>query len=208
MGMSMIYRDLTNRVSLSSDQVGKLNEMLADHVMESIDRITEVIRDGKTGAESDAVFTAQENALRDKVREMLGDDGLAQYDEYTKNLASNISAEQFKGKLSGDKEAKDQKTKQLYEILQAEAQQLLAENGLSPDYQLVPTLNFRNFASDAIAERNLKLLDDIYGRAAAKAGSFLSEQELASFTEFRNSAISMNRMALKVNRQMMSPGPK
>ena len=85
---------------------------------------------------------------------------------------------------------------------------LLAENGLSPDYQLVPTLNFRNFASDTIAERNLKMLNDIYARAATRAGSFLSAQELASFTEFGTGAINMNRMALKVNRQMMSPGPK
>jgi hypothetical protein len=207
-GMSMIYKDLTNRVSMSSDQVGKFNDLLADHVMDSITRITEVIRDGKSPEQMDGVFTAQDAALRDKVREMLGEDGLAQYDDYTRNLASRITADQFKGKLEGEKDAKEQKTRQLYELLQAEALQLLTEYGLGPDYQLVPTLNFRNFASDAYAEKNLKMLDDIYARASAKAGSFLSEQELAKFTEFRNAAISMNRLSLKVNRQMMSPGPK
>jgi len=207
-GMSKLYQDLTNRVSLSPEQIGTLNEMLADHVMTNIDHITEVLRDRKSDAEMDAVFTASDAAMREKVRELMGDQGLAQYDDYTKNLAAAVTAEQFKSKLSGEPAERDQKAKQFYALLQAESQALLAEAGLSPDYQLVPTLNFRNFASDATADRNLKLLDDAYARAAAKAGGFLSEAELASFTEFRNSAISMNRMALKVNRQMMSPGPR
>jgi len=207
-GMSMIYQGLTNRISLSSDQVGKLNDLLADNVMENIDHITEVLAEGKSPEQMEAVFAAQEAAVREKVRALLGDEGLTQYEDYTKNLASSITAEQFKSKLTGDTAAKDQKSKQLYELLQAESQQLLAENGLSADYQLVPTLNFRNFASDSAADKNLKMLEDVYTRAAARAGSFLSEDDLTKFTEFRTAAINMNRLALKMNRQMMSPGPK
>jgi hypothetical protein len=90
----------------------------------------------------------------------------------------------------------------------AETQRELASAGLPPDYQTVPTLNFRNIASEQEGERNLKLLDSIYGRVAAQAGSFLSEQEIASFGEFREKAISGNRMALTLNRKLMAPAPK
>jgi hypothetical protein len=207
-GLGMIYQGFTNRVSMSPDEFGKLNDLLADNVMDNIERITEVLRSGKGPEEMEAVFTAQEAALREKVRTLLGDEGLAQYDDYTRNLLGTVTADQFKCKLSGEKDARDAKARQFAELLQTERLLLLAENGLTPDYQLVPTLNFRNFASDAAAERNLKLLADLYSRAAAKAGGFLSEAELASFAEFQNMAINGNRMALKLNRQMMSPGPR
>ena len=182
MGMSMIYQGLTNRVNLSSDQVGKLNDLLADNVMENIDHITEVIRDGKTGAALDAVFAAQDAALREKVRTLLGDDALWQYDDYTKNLASFITAEQFKAKLSGEKAERDLKGSQFYDLLRAEARQVLSEAGLADDYQLVPTMNFSNFASETIANRNLNLLDKVYERAAGRAGSIFSADDLAKFT--------------------------
>jgi len=173
--------------------------------MENIDRITEVLRDGKSPAEMNQVFTEQEAALLEKVKALLGPEGFAQYQEYTKNLASHLTAEQFKGMMTGEKDAKDEKGRQLYQLMLAETQRELASAGLPPDYQTVPTLNFRNIASEAEGERNLKLLDSIYGRVAAQAGSFLSEQEIANFVVFREKAISGNRMALTLNRKLMAP---
>jgi len=206
LGMTMIYRGLTNRMALDSEQVGKLNDLLADSVMENIDRITEVLREGKGPEQMEPVFAAQEAALLDKVRTLLGQEGLAEYQDYTRNLMSQITAEQFKARLSGDSAAKEAKAKQLYQLLQAEAQQGLANAGLPSDFQLVPSLNFRNFASEAHVEQSLKLLEGIYERVAAKSGAFLSAEELGKFGEFRASAINNNRMALIMNRKMMMPG--
>ncbi len=208
MGLSMVYKDFTNRVNLPAEQSEKLVNLLADEVMENIDRITEVLRDGKSPAEMNQVFTEQEAALAEKVRTLLGPDGFAQYQEYTKNLASHLTAEQFKAMMTGEKDAKDEKARQLYELMLAATQHELASAGLPPDYQTVPTLNFRNIASEAEGERNLKLLDSIYARVAAQAGTFLNEQEITQFATFREKAISGNRMALTLNRKLMAPAPK
>jgi hypothetical protein len=82
---------------------------------------------------------------------------------------------------------------------------MLARAGLPQDFQTVPSLNFRNFASESEAEKNLKLLGDIYERAAARADTILSPQEIVKFGEFREMAINNNRMALAVNRKLMAP---
>jgi hypothetical protein len=140
-----------------------------------------------------------------KVKELLGDEGYAQYLDYTKNLASYITAEQFKPMMSGEKDEKDAKAKKMYELLQAEAQRTLTTAGLPQDYQLVPTLNFRNFVSDSVAEGNLNLLSGIYDRATTSF-DFLSPDELKKFGDFREKAIKQNRMGLAVNRKLMSPG--
>lgn len=207
-GLGMIYKDFAKRANLPAEQGEKLNDLLADNVMENIDRITEVLRDGKSPQEMEQVFAAQEAVLLEKVQTLLGAEGLAQYQDYTKNLASYLTAEQFKEKLTGDKTAKEGKSKQLYQALQEETRQTLATAGLAADFQIVPSLNFRNFASEAVGESNLALLAGIYERAAARADSFLSPQELSNFAEFRTSAINGNRMALALNRKLMAPGAK
>ena len=208
MGMTMIYKEFAKRLDLAPEQAGKLNDMLADNVMENIDHITEVLRDAKTPAQMEPVFAGQEAAMLAKVKELLGPDGYAQYQEYTRNLVSYLTAEQFKGMLTGEQDAKDGKSKQLYQLMQEETQRALSSAGLPPDYQTMPILNFRNIASEESAEANLKLLDGVYERVAARAGPFLSPEELEKFGGFRTSAITGNRMSLAMNRKLMAPGAK
>jgi hypothetical protein len=207
-GMGSIYKDFAKKLNLPAEQSEKLSELLADNVMENIDHITTVLRDNLTPAQMEPIFAGQEAAMLEKIQTLLGPEALAQYQEYTKRLASNITAEQFKGLLSGEKAEQEAKARQLYDLMLAETQQILADAGLPADYQTLPILNFRNIASETEAERNLKLLDSVYERAAAKSGAFLSPEEVTQLEEFRVKAVSQQRMALTMNRTMMAPGGK
>ena len=205
-GLGMIYKELAKRLKLTPEDSDKLGDVLADNVMENIDHITTLLHEGASPERIEQVFAAQEAAAADKVQALLGPENFAQYQDYTRNLASYLTAEQFKPKMSGDDAAKDAKGRQLYQAMQEETQAALASAGLSADFQTVPTLNFRNIASETEAEKNLKLLDGIYARVLARTSSFLSADEIASFGEFRSAAINNNRAGLLVNRKMMAPG--
>jgi RNA polymerase sigma factor (sigma-70 family) len=207
-GMTMIYKDFATRANLSKEQTEKLNDLLADNVMTNIEHITAVMRDGKSPAEMDQLFRQEDLALQDKVKNLLGEDAAAQYRDYTRNLASYLTSEQFKPMLGGDKAAKDDHAKLIYQAMQEEAQQAVSNAGLDPDYQLVPSMNFRNFASEQEGEKNLNLLDSVYDRVAARASSFLTPDEVQKFGDFRKLAINNNRAALAINRKMMAPGSK
>lgn len=208
MGMGMIYGKFSKDAKLPKEQSEKLNDLLADNIMENIDRITEVLQGGKTGADFEAVFAAQDASLLEKAKELLGPDNFSQYEDYTRKIASHLTAEQFKEKLTGDKAAKDVKAKQLYQVMQEESEQALARAGLPPDFQTVPMLNFRNIASETEGEKNLKLLSDIYERVNGRVSSFLSPDETEKLKEFQKLAINNNRMGLVLNRKMMAPGAK
>jgi hypothetical protein len=173
--------------------------------MENVNRITTALRDKLAPEQVNEVFDGQEAALQEKVRALLGPDGQAQYQDYTRNLLGTLTADQFKGMLTGDDAARAEKTKQLSQALQEEAQAALASAGLPADYQTVPILNFRNIASEQDGDKSLKLLGDIYQRAASRSSSFLSADELAKFQEFRTTAINNSRSALAMNRTMMAP---
>ena len=207
-GMASIYKDFGKKLDLPKEQADKLIDLLADNVMENIDHITAVLRDGMTPAQMEPIFAGQEAALLEKIQALLGPEALPQYQEYTKRLLSNITAEQFKDQLMGEKAEQETKARQLYDMMLEETRQTLANAGLPADYQVVPTLNFRNIASETEAEKNLKLIDNVYENTIAKAGSFLSPEELEKLGEFRKAVSSGNRMALAMNRKMMAPESK
>jgi RNA polymerase sigma factor (sigma-70 family) len=203
--MGMIYKGFAQQAKLTTEQTDQLNDLLADHVMKNVDSITTALRDKLPPDEMNRVFAAQDAALQQQVEALLGQDGLAQYQDYTKNLLATLSAVQFKGMMSGTDAEKEQKSNQLRQLIQQQAQAALADAGLPGDYQTVPMLNFVNIASEQQAEQSLKLLDDIYQRAAAGASSFLSVGDLAKLQEFRATALSNSRGALTMNRAIMAP---
>ena len=75
LGMGMIYQGLGKELKLTSDQTQKLNELLADHIMENVNHVTTALRDKPTSEQLNQVFATQEAALNDDVRNLLGDDG-------------------------------------------------------------------------------------------------------------------------------------
>ncbi|MEO6034358.1 MAG: hypothetical protein ABIQ35_03800, partial [Verrucomicrobiota bacterium] len=208
MGMGMMYGAFAKDAKLSKELTEKFNDLLADNVMENIDHITSVLRDGKSPAERDELFAQQDASVLKKVESLLGTEGVAKYEEFTRDLASHLTSEQFKGMLSGESADKDEKTKQIYQAMQAETKAALASAGLDPNFQTVPILNFRNIASESEAEKNLKLLEGIYENVSAQSTAFLTPEEVKKFREFQALAINNNRMGLVMNRKMMAPGAK
>ncbi|HEY4416757.1 MAG TPA: sigma-70 family RNA polymerase sigma factor [Verrucomicrobiae bacterium] len=205
MGLSTIYSDLAKRLNLTPEMADKFNDLLADNIMDGIDLTTQALHDGKSQAEVDQIFSSADAALKDKIQALLGDDGLAQYKDYSQNLISTLSAQQFAGKLTGDAAEKADKQNQLQQAIQAATAAALQNAGLPPDYQVVPMLNLANIASEAQATQSLNLLDTIYANVAASSSSFLSPEELASFKTFRETALSNNRTILSMNRNLMAP---
>lgn len=205
MGMSAIYHGFAQQLKLDTEQTAKLNDLLADHIMSDVDHVTTALRDKPTSEQLNQTMAAQEATLQGKIEALLGADGLSQYQDYTKNLLSTLTSQQFQGLLTGSAEEKEAKAKQLRQVLQEEAQAAVAAAGLPADYQTVPILNLANIASEDAGDRSLKLLGDIYARATTRTKSFLSEAELAKFQEFQTTAVNNNRAALTLNRTMMAP---
>ena len=201
----MIYNSFAQSAKLSPEQKGKLNDLLADHIMDGLGYITTALRDKLPSDQVEASFAPLKAELERQIEELIGADGLTQYQGYTKNLLAAISAEQFKGMMTGSDTERNEKSTQLRKALEDALQTELANAGLPADYQAVPMLNLANIASEELSERSLKLMDSIYQRASASAGSFLSTEELAKFQDFRGLAMTNSRGALSMNRVMMAP---
>jgi len=205
MGMSSIYGELVKRWELTPELTGQFNDLLADHIMANIEQITQALHDNTGTAEINQTFSAQDAALHERLRALIGAEGLEEYRDYTKRLLATVTASQFESSLTGDPEVKAGKKRQFQQAIQEEVQLALATAGLPADYQTIPMLNLRNIASEEQGEFGLRLMDGIYAAAAARAGLFLNEAELKAFGEFRTKAQDNNRTLLSLNRKMMAP---
>ncbi len=205
MGMTAIYSDFAKKLNLTPEQTGQLNDLLADHVMNDIDMITQVLHDGKSRTEIDQIFAGEEASLQTKLQALIGPDGAAQYADYTKNLGSTIMGAQFAASLTGDPATVADKKAQLTAALKSATQSALAADGLPADYQTIPMLNLSNIASEEQATQSLKLLDDIYAQVMAGAGNYLSPDEMTKLQGFRTNAINNSKAALDMNRKLMAP---
>ena len=205
MGMSFIYSDLAKQLKLTPEMTGKLNDLLADHVMDCIDTITQSLQNHASSTEIDLLFGAEDLVLHEKVSALLGSDGLAQYKYYSQNLIGGLTVQQFANNLTGDTETKAVKRNQLLQAMLDENQAALAAAGLPANYQTVPMLNFRNIASEEIGDRSLSLMESIYNHVAARANTFLTAEELTKFQEFGKTGVQNSRAALMMNRKLMAP---
>ena len=204
-GMGAAYKQLAKDLKLTPDQTDKLNNLLADYVMNNIDQVTTALRDKPPADQLNQAFAA-ENATRDQnIQDLLGADGEAKFQDYSKNLLSNLTVDQFKDSFTGSADDKSAKADKLREAIQQESQSAIASAGLPSDFQTIPMLNFVNIASEQQADQNLKLLQGIYQNVISSAGSYLTPDEITKFQAFTGKAIANNTAALNMNRAVMAP---
>lgn len=204
-GMGAIYKDFAKQMKLTSDQTDKFNDLLADNIMHGIDDVTAAIRDKTPPDQLSQIFASDNASLNQSIQDLLGADALTQYQDYTKNLLGNLTVQQFENSLTGSSDEQQAKEAQLRQAIQQETQSTLANAGLPADFQTVPVLNLVNIASEQQAAQDLQLLQGIYQRVAAGAGSYLSPDEITKFQAFITKAVANSTTALDMNRTMMSP---
>jgi len=203
--MGMAYKQLSKDLKLTPDQTEKLNELLADYVMRNVDQITTALRDKPSPEQLNQMFAA-ENATRDhNIQDTLGADDLAKFQDYSKNLLSNLTVDQFDESFTGSDAEKKAKAEKLRQAVQQASQSALASAGLPADFQTIPMLNFVNIASEEQASQNLKLLQAIYQQVASGASAYMTSDEIAKFQTFMNKGIANNTAALNMNRAIMAP---
>jgi RNA polymerase sigma factor (sigma-70 family) len=205
LGMGAAYKQLAKDLKLTPDQTDKLNDLLADYVMQNVDQVTTALRDKPSTDQLNQVFAGENTTLNQKVQELVGAEGLAKFQDYNKNLLSNLSVDQFDSNFTGTADEKSAKAEKLRQAIQQASQSALASAGLPADYQTIPMLNFVNIASEQQASQSLKLLEGIYQQAAGSASTYLSPDEMTKLQTFINKAIANNNAALNMNRVVLAP---
>jgi len=202
---SGVYAKLAKNLQLTPEQTAQFNDVLADHVMDNVDLTMQALRDGKSQAEVRQIFLASQTAFEGKVQALLGDDGLKQFQDYTKNLGSTVFVTSFASNLTGDPAAVAEKSRQLLRAMEDATESVLAANGLPANYQTFVAANPGNVASEDEAAYNLQLKDKILAQTAVSASSFLTPDELTKFQQAREEGIKNAQNYILMERKLLTP---
>ena len=205
-GMKSIYQGLANQAKLSETQLEQLCEVLVDDILEMLDVVAAGLNGGRTTEQLGRILQEREAALLARIETAFGQEFVPQFRNFTRDLSSYLTVQEFTEQLKGEGAAA--KASALSRVMQEETRQAVASRQLRPDFQIVPKLNFLNFVSEAEAEKNLQLLEEIFARTTQRAATFLTAEELEAFKELTAGVLKNNASGLALNRAMMAPLPE
>ncbi len=197
--IKMMYGGLFKELKMSPEEEVRLKELLTDSQMANIEAAQGLFGDGKESAEDSSKRIAEAKKQTDaKVKELLGDERYAQYEDYQKNVGERMQLDQLKMKFAGENlPLADQQTAQLLQIMKEE------KTATPP---VIPTDNTQMPSKELFTAENIdkqiQWMDDYNKRVQSRAESVLSPDQLKLYRDWQEQQAAMQKMGMNMARQM------
>jgi RNA polymerase sigma factor (sigma-70 family) len=177
------YAKLFADLHLTPEQTASMKDLMINRTMASADMITAAMSGQADPAQLQAQAVqvkAEQAAIDDQIKQLLGDDNYAQYHAYGKTLSERMVVTQVADQLADSPRAvgADQE-QQLFDAMVEERQNFKFTTDFSDPSKL--TGNFASYYTEDNKQRYLKELDQLSQRYLARAQSILSPDQLAAF---------------------------
>lgn len=197
LGMEMLYGSLVKQLQLTPEQEKKFKEMLLAQQMENMEQAGAMFE----GTSEDRARVAQELAEKKKeneeqIKELLGEDKFAQYEEYNQTIGERMMLEQFGRNV----EATPEQTEQLLAIMREEKKNVQVNLGsptpdVTQDWQAV-------LGSDDATAKIFAQQEEVNARVLERAGQVLTPEQMQKFGPVLQNQLEMQKAGLKMARQM------
>jgi hypothetical protein len=205
--VDQLYAPLVKQLNLTPDQAEQFKALLLDNMMRGAEKGTALFAGTSAGERAEAVKTlaADQQAFEEQLRGFLGEEGYAQYKEYSMTLQERTQLNMFRQQMTGNEnQITDQQAEQLLALMREEKQNMgtaipeaLKGGGQNP-------AAMQAVFDEEQASRLLEAQEAINARVQERAGQVLSPDQLASFARFQTNQMSMMRMGLTMARKMFS----
>lgn len=198
--INMMYGGLFKELNLSPDEREKLKGILTEAQLKNVENAQALFGDNKDGLseQTQKQFTDAKAQTDAEIKEMLGPERFAQYQDYQKNMGERMQLDQFKNQMAADNQPiQDQQAAQLMQVMKD------VKSALPPpmptDQTQVPK---REMFTEDNLDRQVKWMDDYNRRLVEGARSILSAGQLAQYQSFLEQQSSMQKLGLKMAKQM------
>jgi hypothetical protein len=144
---------------------------------------------------------ADQKANEQQIRDFLGDDRFAQYQEYQKTAGERMQLNTFRQQAGAEYSLTDQQSEQLLTFMSEEKQAATA-NGQTPPDRSQRQAGLQAAFSDDQTEKLLQAQETIDQRVYDRAQTILSPDQLTAFGKFQKSQLQMMRMGMSMARKM------
>jgi RNA polymerase sigma factor (sigma-70 family) len=201
------YGALWSQLHLTPDQITAFRKISTDEMMQVAEPATSMYSGNPADASqaTQAVLSAKTGA-DDKIHQLLGDDGFAQYQEYEKTVSQRMILSSFKDSAgAGGSTLTPDQENQLLQVLVDEQDPAKMSAGQAGQARPSGSANGAgltdeqlNQSFDSLAQANQRIL--------ARATNFLAPAQLDSLQSFLAKEVTAGRATLQMMRGMSSGG--
>jgi len=202
--VSQLYEPLATRLKLSPEKSEQLQTIILENMMQSAEKGMAMFSAGSDSQNRDEAVKAlseDRKALETQLRELLGEEGYAQYQDYSITLQERTQLNTFRQQMGGNS-ISDEQAELLLSIMREEKQN--PNNGL-PDFmrdgdkgpEAMKTL----FDKDQMTKL-LEAQERLNQRVSERAGEVLGPDQLNAFSRFQTNQLNMMRMGLTMAQKM------
>jgi hypothetical protein len=202
--INMMYSGLFKDLKLTPEEKDKFKALLTDAQMRNIDAAQGFFGDKKDEAPAETQkATAEAKKQTDaEIKALLGDERFAVYEDYQKNVGERMQLDQFKARLDAENlSLQDQQTAQMIQIMKEE------KAAVPP---VIPTDNTefpkKELMTNENLDKQLAWMEDYNRRVLDRAAQVLTPEQLKQYREFQDQQASMQKLGLKMARQMFGGG--
>lgn len=198
--INMMYGGLFKELNLTTEETEKLKGLLTEAQMKNVESAQALFGNKDAVASQDAQKRIADAKTQSdaEIKELLGPERFAQYQEYQKHVGERMQIDQFKAQAAGDGQPlQDQQVAQLMQVMKD------AKATMPPpipnDQTQVPKPE--QFTEENL-NRQIQWMDDYNRRLVEGARPVLSPEQLKQYQAFLEQQSSMQKLGLKMARQM------
>ncbi|HTG43894.1 MAG TPA: hypothetical protein VK633_05120 [Verrucomicrobiae bacterium] len=197
MGLDMIYGSLFKELQLTPEQEKNFKDVLLEQQMANISQAGAMLGDAKGDKAEIAKKLGEEHRAREgQLKEILGEEKFAQYQEYNQTVGERMMLDQF-GKQA---EISPDQNEQLLAIMREEKKNIQINQG-TPAFD--PNQDFQSIIqSPDAAEKLFSQQEQVNARVLERAGQVLTPEQMQKFEPIMKNQLNMQKAGLKMARQM------
>ena len=194
------YGALFKELNLTPEEREKFTELLLDKQMAAGSRAADLF-DANATNRVETVDALKDDAkdTEASLKELLGEDRFAQYQDYTKSLADRMALDQFRQSLSDGAELGEGQAAQLLQVMREERSQMPRElesamKGNGAD--------LRKMMDGDAMEKVLQFQEEMNQRVLQRSAGILSPEQLQQLEEFQTQQLNMQKLGIQMMKGM------
>ncbi len=204
--MNTMYEPLFKEMNLTDEEKEKLTQLMLDNAMKGVERARDLFSGGDPAKRDEATQSLGEELKQSQaeIKELLGEERFAQYEDYTRNMGNRMAVDQLKSQLaSGATPLQDTQAQQLLQIMREEHQMGSDSSGFAGGAANDPTQNLNAIASEEAMDQLFQKQEEINKRVADRATTVLTAEQSEALRTQQANQLNLQRMGMKMARQMM-----
>jgi hypothetical protein len=193
--LKTMYDPLFKEMNLSPEDSDKLMTMMLDNQMSGMEKGMALLN-GDADKETLRKEVAEDKkAYEAQLKEFLGDERYAQYDDFQKSLPDRMQMKQLKSQFSDNPLTEDQ-SGQLLAMMKEERKRATAENPTDA------TKDFSTVLSEESMNKYLEQQEQINSRVLERASQILSPEQAEILGRSLTNQLAMQKMGMNMARSM------